>query len=314
MNYMRSIPKAPQFASEENPYVVLLWNTQGFEKLLADPDWVNGCSVPCKVTSDRSTSNSAHMIVSTGHDIPDVFSILEPFQQKALFVLEPDLSLPDVNARMGPFHMLTSYSRHSDVRIDYSRSLVIPTGKPNLEKKKGKALAAAFINNCDTNGDARYRLDYLKELSSHMDIHSYGSCAHTPDLPTDVNFKDVANDYYFVIVFENSILDDYVTDKFYEALGTDAIPIYLGAPNAGDFLPDRFNTRIIIEARHYPDPAGLAKYLKGLSKNEEAYMEYFQWRDNVIDQAFSKNLDFEAKGEQSFACRMCKHYDDRSEK
>lgn len=314
MNYMRPIPKAPAFISPENPITLLIWTTQGFERMLADSEYLEGCPVPCRLTADRAESEKAHIIMMTGEETPEIFSILQPWQQKALFVLEPDLSLPNASTRVGPFHMLTSYSRYSDVRVDYSRSLMIPKGVPDMKRKNKKALAAAFISNCDSNGDARYRLDYLKELKVHMDVDSYGSCVHTPGLPTNTTFKEIADDYHFVLVFENTLLDDYVTDKFYEALGADAIPVYLGAPNAAEFLPDKTNTKIIIEARHYPDPTSLATFLKQLAKNEKEYLEYFAWRQHLIDESFSKTNDFEQTGPNSFVCRMCKHYYDRSEK
>lgn len=314
MNYMRSIPKPPTHVSAENPITLLMWNTEGFESILEDPKYLEGCSVPCRLSTNQSESESAHLVMVTGGKAPEVLSIMHPWQQKALFVLEPDLSLPSVTNRVGPFHMLTSYSRYSDVRIDYSRSLVVPQGMPEVQRKVKKALAAAFVSNCDSNGDARYRLDYLKELMTHVDVDSYGSCLHTPGLPTNATLKDVAGEYHFVLVFENTLLDDYVTDKFYEALGTDAIPVYLGAPNISEFLPDRASTKIVIEARHYPDPASLASYMKELVTTEKDYLEYFTWRDNAIDESFTKANDFEQAGENSFVCRMCKHYNDRSEK
>lgn len=147
-----------------------------------------------------------------------------------------------------------------------------------------------------------------------MGVDSYGTCHHTPGLPKKVDFKKMASEYHYVLIFENSILDDYVTDKFYQALNTDAIPVYLGAPNIAEYLPDSVNDRIIIEARNYPDPTSLATYLKELAKDETAYMEYFEWRDKAIDRTFSKQYDFEATGKDSFICRMCENYNLRMEK
>lgn len=321
INYMRSIPKAPGLISPENPVTLLVWNTQGFEELLADPNWTAGCPVPCRVTTDPAALASAHILMATGAHPPEAFSQpLKPYQQKALFVLEPDLSLPNVTARVGPFHMLTSYSRYSDVRIDYSRSLRLPkNARPNLQAKKGpeghpRALAAAFFNNCGANGDALYREAYLKELSVHMDVDFYGGCLHTPGLPTNATLAEVADKYHFVLAFENTILDDYVTDKFYDALASDAIPVYMGAPNVAEFLPDPHNHKILVEARHYPDPANLAGFLKRLAADEEAYLEYFEWRQGAIDSQFSRHYDFELRGEGSFPCRMCTLYFDRMEK
>eukprot|EP00960_Hanusia_phi_P059267 764116-Hanusia_phi.AAC.5 len=36
---------------------------------------------------------------------------------------------------------------------------------------------------------------------------------------------------------ENSFVDDYVTEKFYQALIAGSVPVYLGAPNIHEFAP-----------------------------------------------------------------------------
>ena len=42
----------------------------------------------------------------------------------------------------------------------------------------------------------------------------------------------IAGHYPFYLSIENTILDDYVTEKFFEGFLTDAVMVYLGAPNA----------------------------------------------------------------------------------
>ena len=41
----------------------------------------------------------------------------------------------------------------------------------------------------------------------------------------------ISNTYKFHIVIENALVDDYVTEKFYEGLKSASLMIYLGAPN-----------------------------------------------------------------------------------
>ena len=45
--------------------------------------------------------------------------------------------------------------------------------------------------------------------------------------------------YKYCIAIENSIAQDYVTEKVYDALAAGCVPIYLGAPNIADFVPSR---------------------------------------------------------------------------
>lgn len=44
--------------------------------------------------------------------------------------------------------------------------------------------------------------------------------------------------YKFCVAMENSVRQDYVTEKIWDALGAGCIPVYLGFSNARDFVPD----------------------------------------------------------------------------
>lgn len=44
-------------------------------------------------------------------------------------------------------------------------------------------------------------------------------------------FNLLISRYKFIIAYENSICDDYITEKFWRAITTGVIPIYFGAPN-----------------------------------------------------------------------------------
>lgn len=43
-------------------------------------------------------------------------------------------------------------------------------------------------------------------------------------------FISFVSQYKFVISFENSICDDYITEKFWRPLIAGSIPVYLGSP------------------------------------------------------------------------------------
>lgn len=68
----------------------------------------------------------------------------------------------------------------------------------------------------------------------YIPVDSYGSCLHNKDFPfsdsrhgqgwEDRKMK-VVSDYLFVLAFENSNQPDYVTEKFYHAFMSGAVPI-----------------------------------------------------------------------------------------
>lgn len=89
-----------------------------------------------------------------------------------------------------------------------------------------KKLVATIISNCKDNSA---RLEYIKELSKHTSVDIYGKCGQ--ECPTKC-LQIVGNEYKFFLSFENSVCDQYITEKFFKILQYDTIPIVLGA---GDY-------------------------------------------------------------------------------
>jgi hypothetical protein len=68
----------------------------------------------------------------------------------------------------------------------------------------------------------------------------------------------ISNNYRFNIVIENAIVDDYVTEKFYEGLKSASLMVYLGAPNVHRYAPAR---RSFINVADFSGVDDLARYL-----------------------------------------------------
>ena len=78
--------------------------------------------------------------------------------------------------------------------------------------------AAWFVSHCATQG-RRERYARLMKLSMAVDI--YGRCGPFKcDRGEDEQkcFANMAKDYRFYLSFENSICDDYITEKFFNIL------------------------------------------------------------------------------------------------
>ena len=82
--------------------------------------------------------------------------------------------------------------------------------------------------------------------------------------------------FKFCIAMENSITEDYVTEKVYDALAAGCVPIYYGAPNIERFIPTADS---IINYRDFMDPVKLGQEVRRLSENETAYAEKLAWRN-----------------------------------
>ena len=88
--------------------------------------------------------------------------------------------------------------------------------------------AAWFVSHCATQ--ARREL-YAKKLKKYVDVDIYGKCGKLkcPRAKEDQCFKDMEAQYLFYLSFENSVCEDYVTEKFFRILHYNVIPgMYIG--------------------------------------------------------------------------------------
>ena len=96
----------------------------------------------------------------------------------------------------------------------------------DLPKSK---LVAWVVSNCKTPSK---REDYVSELQKHIPVDIFGGCGTKSCPGTRTNSECgslLERDYMFYLAFENSKCNDYVTEKFYNALSIDIVPIVMGA-------------------------------------------------------------------------------------
>ncbi|XP_076658267.1 alpha-(1,3)-fucosyltransferase C isoform X2 [Halictus rubicundus] len=149
----------------------------------------------------------------------------------------------------------------------------IDTPKSLMERIEGKTKPIAwFVSNCHAKSG---REKYIFELSKHVAVDVYGKCGDHACARTQDCFGEVAEpNYFFYLSFENSLCEDYVTEKLYKALRYDLVPIVYGGANYSVFAPPGS----YIDALDFDSPEELAKYLKALMKNRHEYAKYFEWK------------------------------------
>ncbi|EGG13865.1 glycosyltransferase [Cavenderia fasciculata] len=164
-----------------------------------------------------------------------------------------------------------------------------------------KVPAAAFLAvNCGAGG-AVFRNIYIQEMMKYTPIHCLGSCMHNMDLPPDDNPGPVWNDlgramnrkvhifgrYRFSLAFENNNLTDYISEKVFTALLSGTLPIYMGAPNIDEFVPQNS----IIKTSDFKSPKHLCDYINYLMNNETEYQKYFEWKKLPLPAHFIDKYD-----------------------
>lgn len=153
----------------------------------------------------------------------------------------------------------------------YLRKLLskkIPS-KKELAKKK----FCAFVV---SSNSSRERIEFFKKLSKYKKVDSYGKVMNNMgDLIQKSDWKinpNLFKEYKFVICFENSFAEDYITEKLPNVMFANSIPIYRGAKNVGEY----FNTKSFINYKDYGSYKKMIDKIIELDQSEEKYLEFLR--------------------------------------
>lgn len=93
-------------------------------------------------------------------------------------------------------------------------------------KKKNVSMISSTKNYCEYH---TIRLNWVKRLRKHLDL--YGRDFNP------IRYKEEGLDeYMFSVAVENGAYNGYFTEKILDCFLTGTVPIYLGAPNIGDYF------------------------------------------------------------------------------
>ena len=257
----------------------------------------------CYSTSNRSYLNKiedfdAILFHQRSFDFQDLPKKRSLHQRYIHWIVESAQYLyMDIHLLNGIFNWTMTYRRDSDFYLPYGRFHQIkdhPTGD-DLEKyikefgiknrhlaktnKNVTSLQAAwFVSHCATQ--AR-REKYAKSMQKYMDIHIYGKCSRGKTKRTCGREKEMEcyemmdNHYKFYLSFENSICDDYLTEKYFNIFRYNVIPVTFSGGKFSEIAPPHSSINVL----DYPNTKSLVKYLETLDNNDELFAEYFWWKD-----------------------------------
>ncbi|RNA24925.1 Glyco 3-alpha-L-fucosyltransferase A [Brachionus plicatilis] len=155
----------------------------------------------------------------------------------------------------------------------------------NLKAKSKNASIAWFVSHCNTNSR---REDYVKELSKHINVDVFGKCSSQKIREPCYRSKsqqcnNFLNRYKFRLAFENSLCDDYISEKFWDIYSynklfdINLVNVVRGAKEEQYRKVIPFS-KFYINADWFDSPKKLADYLNYLNENDTAYLEYFSWK------------------------------------
>lgn len=130
----------------------------------------------------------------------------------------------------------------------------------NSGKTVGRGVCMVYSRKTDIRRKLFYNLDF--------DVNSAGRVFNTEEGWTVSKDRwkliDYISQYKFYLAIENSRHTGYVTEKLYNALLSDAIPVYWGAPDVGRV----FNSDAFINLDNFSSIKGLSERLKNMSDSE----------------------------------------------
>ena len=213
------------------------------------------------------------------------------------------------------FNWTVTYRQDSTVSIPYGKIERIkkhPDGK-GLEKminvfgEKHKHLAekgvkkvkiAWMVSNCLSESN---REGFVEALKTHIDVDVFGPCykdsKKCDKSDSESCWTKISKEYHFYLAFENSLCRDYVTEKFWEPLRRNIVPIVLGGANYSKIAPYRSFIDVIGLGLEN-DPESLAKMLTDLMENKAKYASYFWWKNYYA-------IKNSAKDRASDLCKVC---------
>lgn len=148
------------------------------------------------------------------------------------------------------------------------------------------APVAMFVSHC-----VQERQEFYHNLKQFIGVDNYGSCEQSKRMPDGWEMisrpqakRRVLAHYPFTIAIENSRCFDYVTEKVYDALMAGSIPLYLGASNIEDYVPDKSIIRVDL----FSSPKELAAYLHQLLESKEELKSYQEWRRYAVPERLKR--------------------------
>ncbi|XP_047470885.1 alpha-(1,3)-fucosyltransferase C-like isoform X1 [Penaeus chinensis] len=250
-----------------------------------------GCRVDgCLTTGERGRFLPEELDAVVWHFRSDDKSLpgrRSPHTRYVFWLLEsPPHLYGDISRFDSIFNWTMTYRLDSEFPNAYGQvyrrknPLHIPSTRNYAEGKT--KMAAWFVSHCHTVGG---RESLAESLQQWIDVDVFGSCgSHSCERSHQSDCDRILNEAYkFYLSFENSLCRDYVTEKFFNILKLDVVPVVYGLGNYSVQAPPHS----YIDALSFPTAKDLADYLLYLDRNHTAYNEYFRWKtDYFVSQAW----------------------------
>ena len=223
---------------------ILFWNPFFKEKSyyyglgVRKPFITNNCPVSnCELLTNKSRINESDFVLvhmRNGIETPPKY---RPANQRWIFVLYESPYYATITSKYnGIFNLTSTYKIDSDFPGFYENYANMEWNPnkdfdENFDYHKGKSdFAVAVISNCRAHSK---RLDYINQLQKYISVNILGKCGkNCPNKykngTSGICKEILVAEYKFYFSFENSLCKDYITEKFFQILKFNIIPVLYG--------------------------------------------------------------------------------------
>jgi hypothetical protein len=190
------------------------------------PEKVDTCDVPCFYSKNPGVPEAQYADGFINFAmIGGMHSSLQcPYAKAAEASMESPHIYPSYALDPNRNYIAMTVELKSDVTVGYYSWVDYKLMDP-VKPKTAEALAATFISNC---GGLSGRGEVLQELMRHgVTSDNFGSCHHNKEEPPGGKMH-LLQSYKFGFAMENSIWQDYITEKLFQVYVSGAVPIVVG--------------------------------------------------------------------------------------
>jgi hypothetical protein len=183
------------------------------------------------------------------------------------------------NSPKGEYAIITNNIKGRNI-LNIPFFLQVKQIRDRIDQLKNKKLQSRIPKNfcciIISNESSPERIDFFKQLSKYKKVDCFGKTRYTNSdnslLPKSwADNPKFLSQYKFVISFENSFEEEYITEKLPNTMLAGSIPIYRGALNIGDY----FNKESFINfedcGKSYKR---MLQKIKELDTDDKKYLEF----------------------------------------
>ena len=309
------------------PKIILFWTKfYGSERWDIDAGEEECGPYICTLTYDKSLYENASIIMfhhrsSDWLDTLPVNYTRKPWQKWVVYNRESSWWTPkgdDLHIVNNLFNWTMGFRRDNDITIPtavISRKPFKEGFDPYKNYLLGKTKhlvslmsACIYYGRYPLYDSRRLYIEYLEKHGLKFDM--YGQCGED----CGGNFSScskVLRKYKFVLTFENSLCEEYISEKPYRnGLLLGVVPVVMSGANLSD--PYVLPPGSFIDAGKFSSVSTLVAFLHKVGTDPKLYNKYFEWRQEWDIQLISEN-----EGQEDFSkdyfCPLCAklHEDDQ---